>query len=73
MSGDTLALVMRILVCKSVSIKDEVDLNAPLPLQYDDGGWEICWIYRYDSSGIRAGNRGFTIAFAVNGIIAMKE
>jgi hypothetical protein len=71
--GDALALAMRILVCKSVGIRDEVDLATLLLLQCDDGGWEICWVYRYGSSGIRVGNRILTTAFAVKAIMAMKE
>jgi len=72
-SGDSLALAMRILACKSMGIRDEVDLNALLALQCDDGGWEVCWIYKYGSSGIKIGNRSLTTAFAINAIIAMEQ
>ena len=71
--GDALALAMRILVCKSMDIRDDVDYSALLHLQCDDGGWDICWVYQYGSSGIRVGNRGLTTALAINAIIAMRE
>jgi len=70
--SDALALAMRILVCKSLGIRNEVDLRALLPLQSDDGGWEVCWIFRYGSSRISIGNRGLTTSFAINAINAMK-
>ncbi|KAF9012363.1 HAD-like domain-containing protein [Cyathus striatus] len=66
--GDSLALAMRILVCEFVGIRDEVDLRALLPLQCEDGGWEIGWIYKYGSSGIRIGNRGLSTALAIKAI-----
>lgn len=69
--GDSLALAMRLLVCDVVGIKDEVDLRNLLPLQMEDGGWEIGWMYKYGSSGIRIGNRGLTTALAIKAIDAM--
>ncbi|KAG6857679.1 hypothetical protein H0H87_004095 [Tephrocybe sp. NHM501043] len=68
--GDALALAMRILVTDFVGIRNEVDLRALLPLQCEDGGWEIGWMYKYGSSGIRIGNRGLTTALAVKAIEA---
>ncbi|TFK44736.1 Haloacid dehalogenase-like hydrolase-domain-containing protein [Crucibulum laeve] len=71
--GDALALAMRILVCDSIGIRDDVDFRALLPLQCEDGGWEISWIYKYGSSGIRIGNRGLTTSLAINAVEAMKQ
>jgi len=71
--GDALALAMRILACASVGVRDEVDLRTLLPLQCEDGGWEIGWVYKYGSSGIKIGNRGLTTALAVNAIEAVKR
>ncbi|KAH7926721.1 HAD-like protein [Leucogyrophana mollusca] len=68
--GDSLALAMRILLCVNLGIKNEVDVRTLLPLQCEDGGWEIGWIYKYGSSGISIGNRGLTTALAVNAIQA---
>ncbi|KAF5386224.1 hypothetical protein D9615_002237 [Tricholomella constricta] len=69
--GDSLALAMRILVTDFVGIRNEVDLRALLPLQSEDGGWEIGWMYKYGSSGIRIGNRGLTTALAIKAVDAM--
>ncbi|KAG5648479.1 hypothetical protein DXG03_003090 [Asterophora parasitica] len=70
--GDALALAMRILVTNFVGLRNEVDLRALLPLQTEDGGWEIGWMYKYGSSGIRIGNRGLTTALAVKAIDAIR-
>ncbi|KAG6843147.1 hypothetical protein H0H93_002068, partial [Arthromyces matolae] len=41
--GDSIALAMRIITADFLGIRDEVDFQALLPLQRDDGGWEIGW------------------------------
>ncbi|KAG6897904.1 hypothetical protein C0992_009388 [Termitomyces sp. T32_za158] len=69
--GDALALAMRIIVSDFVGIRNEIDLRALLPLQCEDGGWEIGWMYKYGSSGIRIGNRGLTTALAIKAVEAM--
>ncbi|KAG5342688.1 hypothetical protein C0989_010656 [Termitomyces sp. Mn162] len=71
--GDALALAMRIIVTDFVGIRNEVDLRALLPLQCEDGGWEIGWMYKYGSSGIRIGNRGLTTALAIKAVEAMRN
>lgn len=71
--GDALALAMRILACDCVGIRDEVDLRALLPLQCEDGGWEIGWIYKYGSSGVQIGNRGLTTALAIKAVEVMSR
>ncbi|KDQ57457.1 hypothetical protein JAAARDRAFT_130231 [Jaapia argillacea MUCL 33604] len=71
--GDALALAMRILTCASLGIRDEVDLRTLLPMQCEDGGWEIGWVYTYGSSGVKIGNRGFTTALAVKAVEAVEE
>ncbi|KAF9465045.1 HAD-like domain-containing protein [Collybia nuda] len=68
--GDSLALAMRLLVCDAVGFKNLVDFRNLLPLQMEDGGWEIGWMYKYGSSGIRIGNRGLTTALAIKAIDA---
>ena len=67
-SGDALALAMRVLVGTAVGLRMERDLAALLPLQCEDGGWGLCWIYRYGSSDVKIGNRGLTTALALNAI-----
>lgn len=69
--GDALTLAMRILVTDFVGIRNEVDLRALLPLQCVDGGWEIGWMCKYGSSGLRIGNRGLTTALAIKAVESM--
>jgi hypothetical protein len=64
---------MRIVACAYLGIRDEVDLRALLPLQCEDGGWDICWFYRYPYQGGKVGNRGLTTALAVKAITLMKR
>lgn len=67
-SGDSLQLAMRLLTCQVVGLSNEVDREALLELQQDDGGWDGGWLCKYASSGLRLGNRGLTTALAVNAI-----
>ncbi|KAF9028280.1 HAD-like protein [Hymenopellis radicata] len=69
--GDALALAMRVLACDYLGVRNEVDFRALLDLQCDDGGWEIGWMYRNPSSGIKTGNRGLSTALAIQAIEAM--
>ena len=71
--GDALALAMRVLAGAAIGLRMERDLEALLPLQWEDGGWEPSWVYRYGSSEARLklGNRGLTTAFALNAIAAL--
>lgn len=71
--GDALALAMRILTCAAVGIRDDVDMRTLLPLQCEDGGWELGWIYKYGSSGVNIGNRGLATAFAIKAIEALED
>ncbi|KAF8994364.1 Haloacid dehalogenase-like hydrolase-domain-containing protein [Cyathus striatus] len=66
--GDSLALAMRLVVCKYFGIEDHVDMEVLRDLQCEDGGWEIGWVYKYGSSGVGIGNRGFTTALAVEAL-----
>jgi hypothetical protein len=69
--GDALALAMRVLVGAVVGLRMERDLAALLPLQCEDGGWGLSWIYRHGSSDVRIGNRGLNTALALNAIAAL--
>ncbi|RXW24997.1 hypothetical protein EST38_g879 [Candolleomyces aberdarensis] len=66
--GDALQLAMRIIVCEFVGIRDEIDLRALLPLQCEDGSWEIGWVYNYGTTGLLIGNKGLTTALAVKAV-----
>ena len=67
-SGSALDLSMRVLACSSLAIDCNVDCDTLLRLQCQDGSWEIGWLYRYGSTGVRIGNRGVTTALAVKAI-----
>jgi hypothetical protein len=69
--GDALALSMRVLAGAAVDLRMERDLEALLPLQCEDGGWDASWVYRLPTSGGKIGNRGFTTALALNAIAAL--
>ena len=66
--GDPLALALRVVTCASLGVRDEIDMRNLLPLQEEDGGWEIGWIYRYGISGMKIGSRGYTTAMAIKAI-----
>ncbi|KAG0697555.1 Haloacid dehalogenase-like hydrolase-domain-containing protein [Suillus ampliporus] len=69
--GDATALSMRLRLCAYLGLRNEVDLHTLLPLQCEDGGWEIGWMYHF-SSGIKIGNRGLTTSLAMKAIVEMK-
>jgi hypothetical protein len=69
--GDSIALAT--LILDFVGLRDEIDFRSLLPLQCEDGGWEIGWIYKYGSSGLRIGNRGLTTALALSALRVMSQ
>jgi len=69
--GDALALAMRVLAGAAVDLRMERDLEALLPLQCEDGGWEPSWFYKLHASGDKIGNRGLTTALALNAVAAL--
>jgi hypothetical protein len=75
--GDALALAMRVLAGAALGLRMERDLAALLPLQCEDGGWELGWVYKHrqphasSSSRGKIGNRGLTTALALNAIAAL--
>jgi len=70
--GDALALAMRVLAGAAVGLRMERDLAALLPLQCEDGGWELGWVYKQlHASRGKMGNRGLTTALALNAIAAL--
>lgn len=71
--GDALAFSMRLLLCAYLGLRNDVDLRNLLALQCEDGGWEIGWIYKYGSSGVKIGNRGLTTSLAVKAILKVQE
>ncbi|KAG2138330.1 Haloacid dehalogenase-like hydrolase-domain-containing protein [Suillus clintonianus] len=71
--GDAMALSMRLCLCAYLGLRNNVDLRTLLPLQCEDGGWEIGWVYQYPSSGVKIGNRGLTTSLAVKAILEMQR
>ncbi|KAI1784097.1 HAD-like domain-containing protein [Ganoderma leucocontextum] len=66
--GDAIALAFRVATCASVGVRNEIDMRNLLPMQCEDGGWEIGYIYRYGISGMKVGSRGYTTAMAIKAI-----
>jgi hypothetical protein len=66
--GSALDLAVRIIACNSLGIRCSVDIEALLRLQRQDGSWEIGWMYRYGSTGIKIGNQGVTVAMILKAI-----
>jgi hypothetical protein len=71
--GDALALSMRVLAGAVVGVRMERDLAALLPMQCEDGGWDLSWVYKQGSSDIKIGNRGLTTVLALNAIAALES
>ncbi|TFK22045.1 HAD-like protein [Coprinopsis marcescibilis] len=67
-SGDALALGMRIIVCNHVGIRNDIDMRTMLKMQCADGSWEMSWVYRLPSKNIKVGNRGLATAVAIKAI-----
>ncbi|TFK28266.1 HAD-like protein [Coprinopsis marcescibilis] len=67
-TGDALALAMRIVVCNFVGIRNEIDLRTLRKLQCEDGGWEMSWVYLAPSKKLKVGNRGLATAVAISAI-----
>ena len=66
--GDAIALAFRVVTCASLGVRNEIDMRNLLPMQCEDGGWEIGYIYRYGISGMKIGSRGYTTAMAIRAI-----
>jgi HAD superfamily hydrolase (TIGR01509 family) len=66
--GDALCLAMRAIACQTLGIVNVIDVQALLPLQSRDGGWEAGWVCRMGSSGVPVGNRGVTTALCIRAI-----
>jgi hypothetical protein len=71
--GDALALSMRVLAGAVVGVRMERDLAALLPMQCEDGGWDLSWVYKLGSLDVKIGNRGLTTALALNAIAALRS
>ena len=70
-AGDPMELAMRVLACKQLETPNKSDLDKLIKMQCSDGGWEVGWLYRFGTSGIKAGSRGLTTALAIKAIDAV--
>ncbi|PSN60217.1 HAD-like protein [Corynespora cassiicola Philippines] len=71
--GSVLDLAMRITACDRMGIECEQDRRALVESQRPDGGWDLGWMYRYGSTGIRIGNRGVSTALAMRAITGFSK
>ena len=71
--GSVLDLAMRITACDRMGIECEQDRRALAESQRPDGGWDLGWMYRYGSTGIRIGNRGVSTALAMRAITGFSK
>ena len=72
-AGDAMELAMRVVACQQLGISNEADMNKLMQMQCSDGGWEVGWLCRFGSSGIKAGSRGLTTALAIKAIDAAQQ
>ncbi|KAF9498263.1 hypothetical protein BDN71DRAFT_415017 [Pleurotus eryngii] len=68
LSGGPLESAMRLISCARVGVSDDEDLRRLISMQNSDGGWEADWLYRFGSTGVRAGSRCLTTALAIEAI-----
>ncbi|QKX57680.1 uncharacterized protein TRUGW13939_04798 [Talaromyces rugulosus] len=66
--ADPIALVMRLISCNEMGIRDVRGMNRLLAMQCVDGGWEPGAMYTYASKNISIGNRGVSTVFAIQAI-----
>ena len=62
---NALCPAIRILICQSLGIGNDVDVQVLLDLQEDDGSFGKAWYVRYGSNGIRISHRAFAVVSAV--------
>ena len=62
---NALCPAIRILICQSLGIANEVDVQILLDLQQDDGSFGKAWYVRYGSCGIRISHQAFACVIAV--------
>ncbi|KAL9069225.1 MAG: hypothetical protein Q9157_006229 [Trypethelium eluteriae] len=70
---NALCPALRILICHSLGIKNDVDLQLLLDLQEDDGSFGRAWYVRYGSNGIRISHRAFAVVVAIVALRRLKQ
>ena len=72
-SGDSMALAMRVMAAAHAGIFLAHDYEELLALQQTDGSWPLGWAYKYGGSGILIGNVGLSTAYAARAIKLVKS
>ena len=70
---NALCPAVRILICHSLGIKNDVDVQVLLDLQEDDGSFGKAWYVRYGSNGIRISHRAFAVVVAIVALRRLKQ
>ncbi|KAL9087277.1 MAG: hypothetical protein Q9165_006771 [Trypethelium subeluteriae] len=70
---NALCPAVRILICHSLGIKNDVDVQVLLDLQEDDGSFGKAWYVRYGSNGIRISHRAFAVVVAIVALRRLKK
>ncbi|CAI6234720.1 unnamed protein product [Periconia digitata] len=70
---NALCPAIRILICHSLGIKNEVDVQILLDLQEKDGSFGDAWYVRYGSAGIKISHRAFGVVVATAALRRVKQ
>jgi hypothetical protein len=70
---NALCSAVRLLICHSVGINNDVDAQILLDLQEQDGSFGKAWYVRYGSNGIRISHRAFAVVVAIVALRRVKE
>lgn len=70
---NVLCPAIRLLICHSMGIKNDVDVQVLVDLQEEDGSFGNAWYVRYGSNGIRISHRAFGVVVASVALRRVKE
>ena len=70
--GDAQQLAMRIIAGAVTGMRMIVDYERLMSMQEEDGSFPMGWAYKYGSTGMLVGNKGWTTALAVQAIKAFQ-
>ena len=62
--SDVMGVLLRLLACQALGIRNHRDMETLLSLQCDDGGWDHAWVWCYGRTDIQVENRGVATAMA---------
>lgn len=71
--GNALCPAVRLLICHSLGIPNDVDVQILLDLQEDDGSFGKAWYVRYGSCGIKICHRAFGVVLATVALRRFKQ